>query len=311
MMKFALHVITGAGFGTPFTWEASTDDVPPNHQISFREAISSTLAHILTILITPKLLLRTLPFRGMRDSNLAYDEFGRYMRDLVEREKALGEKSDGQNLLAALAKFSGDSDDVKGKVMTDDEIIGNIFVFLMAGHETTYFRRRTVRMLTWRAHTLLYAFLMLAIHPEIQDILAREIDATIGNRTPTYDDFPELVYPLCVMFETLRLFPPVVCIPKATLNGPQMVLGKYLIPKDCTIFFDVVGLHRSERYWGADAAEYNPSRFDGRGVEGQSVHENGEDTFSAGINEKIRIPFRSAFLPFSEGSRSCLGTPRI
>lgn len=140
-MKFALHVITGAGFGTPFTWEASTDDVPPNHEISFREAISSTLAQIFTILLTPKLLLRYLPFRGMQNSNLAYEEFGRYMREMVERERALGEKSEGQNLLAALAKFSGDSDDVKAKIMTDDEIIGNIFIFLMAGHETTYFRR--------------------------------------------------------------------------------------------------------------------------------------------------------------------------
>lgn len=75
----------------------------------------------------------------MRDSRLAYDEFGGYMRDLLKREKALGEKSTGQNLLAALVKYSRDSDDVKGdKVLTDEEIIGNTFIFLIAGHETTY-----------------------------------------------------------------------------------------------------------------------------------------------------------------------------
>ena len=138
-MKLALHVIAGAGFGVPFSWDVSTDDIWPNHTISFREAVSSTLSHLITIMLTPKPLLNNLPFATIRESRIAYYEFGRYMRDLLEREKALGEKSTGQNLLAALVKNSADSDDVKGgRILTDDEIIGNTFLFLLAGHETTY-----------------------------------------------------------------------------------------------------------------------------------------------------------------------------
>jgi len=138
-MKFALHVIARAGFGVPFSWDVSTDDVWPNHTMSFRDAISSTLSHLIMIMVTPKPLLDNLPFATIRDSRVAYYEFGRYMRDLLEREKALGEKSTGQNLLAALVKYSADSDDAKGgRILTDDEIIGNTFLFLIAGHETTY-----------------------------------------------------------------------------------------------------------------------------------------------------------------------------
>ena len=165
--------------------------------------------------------------------------------------------------------------------------------------------------LSFRAHTMLYAFIMLALHPHVQDTLISEIESTIGDRAPTYDDFPNLVYPLCVMLETLRLFPPVIGIPKSTVNGPQTLLGKYVIPKGWTVFIDAIGLHRSEKYWGVDAAEFKPSRFDGRGAERQVDEEqqNIGDTSPGGVNEKIRIPVRSAFVPFSEGSRSCLGTP--
>ena len=150
--------------------------------------------------------------------------------------------------------------------------------------------------------------MMLALHPQVQDTLISEIESTIGDRAPTYDDFPNLVYPLCVMLETLRLFPPVIGIPKSTMNGPETLLGKYLIPKGWTIFIDAMGLHRSEKYWGVDAAEFKPSRFDGRGAVGQEQQDTG-DTSPGRVNEKIRIPVRSAFVPFSEGSRSCLGTP--
>jgi hypothetical protein len=95
-----------------------------------------------------------------------------------------------------------------------------------------------------RMHTWLYAFIMLAIHPHVQDTLhISEIESTLGDHVPTYDDFSDFVCPLCVMFETIQFFPPVVCIPKSIINGQQTLLGKYVIPQDVTIFFAVIGLH--------------------------------------------------------------------
>ena len=81
--------------------------------------------------------LRKLPFAYLQKAEQGYEEFEGYMRDLLEREKKLGERSDGKNLLAAMVKHSALE---KEGGLNDREIIGNTFIFLIAGHETTYFR---------------------------------------------------------------------------------------------------------------------------------------------------------------------------
>ena len=131
---------------------------------------------------------------------------------------------------------------------------------------------------------------MLALNPSIQKTLQKEIQATIGNRTPTYDDFPNLTYPLCVMLETLRLFPPVLGIPKCTLNGDQMLLGKYFVPKDTTLFFDTLHLHRNSKYWDGDPENFDPSRFDGRNITEKLEEKDTGDTAPGATNEKIKMP---------------------
>jgi cytochrome P450 len=160
----------------------------------------------------------------------------------------------------------------------------------------------------YSANTLMYVFYLLALHPEVQNSLVSEIHEICGDRIPTYDDFTNFVYPLCVMFETLRLFPPVVGIPKCTVNGEQTLLGKYYIPKNATVMYDVINLHRNIKYWDDDAESFNPSRFDGRTslVDKVDKQDTGDDAPGATL-EKIKMPRRGAFIPFSEGARSCLG----
>jgi len=149
---------------------------------------------------------------------------------------------------------------------------------------------------------------MLALHPDIQDTLVSEIHQTIGDRDPTYEDFNNLVYPLCVLFETLRHFPPVVQVPKATLNGDQILLGKHFLPKNTTVMYDVVNVQRNRKYWGDDVDRFNPSRFDGRKIQEKvQLGTDTGDTAPGATYEKIKLPQKGAFVPFSEGSRSCLG----
>ena len=91
----------------------------------------------------------------LRVAKESYEEFGGYMRELLEREKKTekktgmeGEKGEegigmdgireGTNLLGALARHARECEELGEVGLSDDEIIGNTFIFLIAGHETRY-----------------------------------------------------------------------------------------------------------------------------------------------------------------------------
>jgi cytochrome P450 len=136
-MKIALHVITGAGFGVPFAWDKSSEEIPENHTMSFVEAVDQTLHHLVPLMLIPRPLLK-LPIDYFRVTLEAYHEFGRYMKELLEREKMNGKETDTPNLLSVLAKHAKLSAETGEKGLSDDEIIGNTFIFLIGGHETRY-----------------------------------------------------------------------------------------------------------------------------------------------------------------------------
>lgn len=93
------------------------------------------------------------------------------------------DKSQG-NLITSLVRASVDD-----KIITQDEVIGNIFVFNFAGHDTT-------------AHSLASTFMLLAANPEVQDWMGQEIRHVLGNATVAeadYTMYTKLVRTLAVM----------------------------------------------------------------------------------------------------------------
>lgn len=148
------------------------------------------------------------------------------------------------------------------------------------------------------ANTLLYAFYLLALHLEVQEELYREIQATCGDHCPGLSDIPNMIYALCIMYETMRLYPVLGTLPTMPAND-EMLLGKYLIPKGTSIGPDLVNLHRNEKYWGENSGEFDPSRFDNRHPDSENWH--------AIMDGKIKIPVKGAFFAFGDGPRACLG----
>jgi len=90
----------------------------------------------------------------------------------------------------------------KGKLRLDDqEVIGNVFILLFAGHETT-------------AHMFSATLALLSLHPDIQNEIVEQIVSVVGyDRDPRYDDYSNLDKVLSAFYEALRMFrelPPVL-----------------------------------------------------------------------------------------------------
>ena len=228
------------------------------------------------------------------------------------------------------AQESGKSGTSSGQLLTDDEILGNSFVFILAGHETA-------------AGVLHFSILYLAMNWSSQARLQKDLDEIFGDRPVSEWDYerdvPKLFGSMCgaVMNEELRVIPPVVGIPKSTRKGaaqPMTLSGKrVIVPADSFITLNTVATHRNPKYWptmcGSDATEaekerdldtFKPERWlldhdKPRNLTAESAAEqysesdaddyggpNGSDT-AAGLFH----PPRGAYIPFSEGARGCLG----
>lgn len=130
-------MIASAGHGVQLPWQSTSDQSWKDHTLSFRDAISTCLHNLLPIVLLP-VYIRRLPIKRLRAAEEGYREFGAYMRDILSIEMNLAGHEERHTLLSNLVKnrqvegYNGE------KIFTDDEIIGNTFIFLVAGHESTY-----------------------------------------------------------------------------------------------------------------------------------------------------------------------------
>jgi len=241
---------------------------------------------------------------------------------LKDKPEISGKQSDLlTNLLLAL-KSSSD----KKNHLDESELYGNLFILIFAGQETT-------------ATTLSFALILLAVYQEIQEKLYKEVFRLIGDRIPTYDDYPTLTYCQYIMKETLRMYPPVTILTKTAAKDItlQIPMSKYQnlsnssssqqtiknttqeetiplsISKGTIVVLNVGATHYNPLYW-PNPEEFIPERFDpinnpfknknNEMKEEETVEEDGTPSDSNNND----LPYnRYAFIPFSEGMRACIG----
>lgn len=140
-MKLALHVIFAAAYGYEFDWD-SADEVWPGHQLGIKAAIRMIIDELRLFVILPTPLLRMLPFEYSRKVVQSFEETKQYFRELIQLEKNGGTvNTAGRTVLSSLVERSANINggaSAKGDTFTETEILGNIFFFFIAGHETTY-----------------------------------------------------------------------------------------------------------------------------------------------------------------------------
>ncbi|XP_050427251.1 cytochrome P450 4C1-like [Adelges cooleyi] len=152
--------------------------------------------------------------------------------------------------------------------------MANVNIMTLAGHDTT-------------AITNTIVIFMLAHHQDVQNNVLQEINSIFSagdpNRPPTYEDLQKMEYLERVIKETMRLYPAAPILARKIKN--EMMIGKYLIPADTNILIPINSLHLNPHYY-KEPELFNPDNF---------------------LPEVCRSRHPYAYLPFSAGSRSCVG----
>lgn len=143
------------------------------------------------------------------------------------------------------AQMSGACDHDTGMTLDARALRNEAAVLFMAGHETT-------------ANALAWTWFLLSQAPEVEARLHAEIDQVLGDRPPTLDDVPKLVYTRAVFEETIRLYPPVPLLSRET-TVDETFNGRS-IPKRSIIFVMPWLLHRKKKLWDRPD-HFIPERF--------------------------------------------------
>ncbi|KAH9998670.1 cytochrome P450 [Russula vinacea] len=290
-LPIALFIISAAGrFGRRVAW--TTDlVVPPGHQMTFKDAL-----HLLSTNLVLKIVLPDWAkylTKHAKKVDLAFTEIKQYMVEMVEARRNADKVEQCHDLFSGLLDAA---EEEQGEAALSDEeligrfsasnfrhswkasnvLLGNMFIFLLAGHETT-------------AHTLCFSFALLALHPDEQERLYQHIKGICMELTlpQEYEDMNRFTQSLA--YPTICYGDQVTNIPKVSAQDTTLTVsnangGKttFPVPSGTAIDLHVAGLHYNPRYW-KEPRRFMPERFLGDWP-------------------------KDAFIPFSQGSaHACLG----
>ncbi|MCV2886897.1 cytochrome P450 [Ruegeria aquimaris] len=170
-------------------------------------------------------------------------------------------------------------DDLATKIMTTtdpqtgdrfdtDEMVDQVAIFFLAGHETS-------------ASALAWTLYLMALYPDWQEKLAEE--ARVLDGAPDFSVMSKLRLSRDVFREALRLYPPVPMMVRETTCAEHF--RDRDVPKGAQIVLSPWHLHRHERLWERPD-DFDPTRWQ---------TENGKTCQ------------RTAYMPFSAGPRVCTG----
>ncbi|XP_059479282.1 probable cytochrome P450 6a14 isoform X2 [Neocloeon triangulifer] len=200
---------------------------------------------------------------------LMFDAQAGKLQKAAEQSKELFEKD------AQLATAAAHEEKVPKTVLTDEMVVGQCLLFLLAGYDTS-------------STLLSFAAYELALNPEIQEKAREEVLAAVekSDGELSYDTLNDMPYLENVLMETLRRHPPVsrversCTVPSYTIPGTSAVLKKGDI-----IMIPIRGLSLDPKHF-PDPLKFNPDRF-------------------LPEERAKRSPY--VFMPFGSGPRNCIG----
>jgi cytochrome P450 len=155
---------------------------------------------------------------------------------------------------------------------TPEEIRDHILTFV-SGYET------------W-ASGLAHTMMLLAMHPEKQEKLYREVQAEFltDEDLQSSEKINSFKYLDFVIKEALRLMPTLPMVMRQTLEDFEIEPG-LVIPKGTCLLINFFVIFRRKDIWGEDAGEFKPERFS---------------------DDNLTTRQQLAYFPFSSGPRICI-----
>jgi len=156
-----------------------------------------------------------------------------------------------------------------GEGMSVEQLIDEIKILFIAGHETT-------------ANALTFTLQLLGSHLDVQQKVFEEILKVESESEDVVEQLQKMTYINAVLNESMRLYPPAWITDRQNVDDD--VLGKFTIKKDTLIGVSFYELHRNPKYW-ENPNQFDPNRF-------------------LGEQKKHSMQY---FYPFGAGPRMCIG----
>ncbi|NDR58304.1 cytochrome P450 [Aliiruegeria sabulilitoris] len=167
-------------------------------------------------------------------------------------------------------KIMTTTDPLTGERFEAAEMVDQVAIFFLAGHETS-------------ASALAWALYLLARYPEAQERVATEAVTAIDLEREDFSAISKLSFTRDVFREALRLYPPVPMMVRQATQ--EECFRDRVVRKASQIVISPWHLHRQPRLWD------NPDGFD-------------PDRWKTANGKQCQ---REAFIPFSAGARVCTG----
>jgi cytochrome P450 len=255
MMGLTLRIVTRTLFSTDTDAEADAVGQAMTVAIDHVNEYADALIRIPPWVPTP---------RNLRFSRARRTLDALVLRIIDERRKAREKPNDLLTMLMSA------QDEETREQMTDRQLRDEVMTLVAAGHETT------ANLLTW-------TFYLLSQHPGATARLKGELASVLGDRRPSLEDLPRLVFTRAVLDEALRLYPPAWIFEREALADDR--IGGYRVRRGTNVAICPYTMHRHRAHWD-DPLKFDPDRF---------------SPARAGSRPKY------AYIPFGGGPRLCIG----
>ncbi|MEM9576263.1 MAG: cytochrome P450 [Pseudomonadota bacterium] len=257
----ASHAAADVIFRTLFSVPIEDDIAHRTYRAFQRYQRSQPILNLAAFLPLP----RWMPRGFRKETRESATEIRALIGEMVAQRQALIERGVAPHDLAT--KIMTTPDPETGALFDKAEMVDQVAIFFLAGHETS-------------ASTLAWALYLLARAPDWQDRVA---DESVAADACDISDMAKLPVARDVIRETLRLYPPVPMMVRETTG--REVFRKRDVAKGAQVVLSPWHLHRHARLW------QNPDTFDPARWQSDAGKESA----------------RAAFIPFSAGPRVCPG----